>query len=217
MNTQRPAGTAVGVTAAVSAVVLGVSAFTAPDATTVAPPSAAQVQQAAQVAADRTHLQEVKAQDATGTAVTAAAERAAQAEAQRVAAEQAAAAAAAQQAAALEQARQAEEAASRSVRRAADPRAVAADLVAARGWDASQFGCLDSLWQKESNWQVDADNPTSSAYGIPQSLPGSKMASAGADWETNPETQIVWGLGYIEDTYGTPCSAWSHSQSNNWY
>ena len=73
------------------------------------------------------------------------------------------------------------------------------------------------LWQKESNWRYTARNPSSGAYGIPQSLPGSKMASAGADWQTNPATQIKWGLGYIAARYGTPCSAWAHSQQVNWY
>ena len=66
---------------------------------------------------------------------------------------------------------------------------------------------------RESGWNVYADNPSSSAYGIPQALPGSKMASAGADWATNPVTQIRWGLGYIQDRYGSPCGAWGHSQS----
>lgn len=98
-----------------------------------------------------------------------------------------------------------------------DPREVGRLLLAEQGFGEGQWSCLDSLWTKESGWQVDADNPTSSAYGIPQSLPGSKMASAGDDWETNPATQIRWGLGYIEDRYGTPCSAWAHSQANNWY
>ena len=105
--------------------------------------------------------------------------------------------------------------ASRSAR-SADPRAIARSLLAARG-QADQFSCLDSLWTKESDWRWDADNPSSSAYGIPQALPGSKMASAGADWRTNPETQIRWGLGYISQSYGTPCAAWRHSQANNWY
>jgi hypothetical protein len=90
-------------------------------------------------------------------------------------------------------------------------------MVAARGWGSGQFSCLNSLWNKESNWKVTADNPTSSAYGIPQALPGRKMASAGSDWRTNPATQIEWGLEYIADRYGTPCSAWGHSQRNNWY
>ena len=98
-----------------------------------------------------------------------------------------------------------------------DPKAVAAVLVADRGWSTAQFGCLVKLWTKESNWRWNADNPTSSAYGIPQSLPGSKMASAGADWRTNPVTQIKWGLGYIASRYGSPCSAWSHSVNHNWY
>lgn len=141
-----------------------------------------------------------------------AAERAAAQEAQRRA-DEAIAARAAEEAQAEREAEA--EAVSRSAQR--DPRAVAAGMVADRGWSSEQMECLDSLWTKESGWQWDADNPTSSAYGIPQSLPGSKMASAGADWETNPATQISWGLGYIEDVYGTPCSAWSHSEANNWY
>ncbi|CAM3457213.1 lytic transglycosylase domain-containing protein [Nocardioides dubius] len=98
-----------------------------------------------------------------------------------------------------------------------DPKEIAKVLLAQFGWDSSQFGCLDSLWTRESNWRVNADNPTSSAYGIPQALPGSKMSSAGADWATNPVTQIRWGLGYIQDRYGSPCSAWGHSQSVGWY
>ena len=110
----------------------------------------------------------------------------------------------------------AREAASRS-RGGGSAKAIAADLVAARGWSAGQFDCLDSLWTKESNWKVRADNPTSSAYGIPQALPGSKMASAGSNWRTNAHTQISWGLGYIADRYGSPCGAWSHSKSHNWY
>lgn len=98
-----------------------------------------------------------------------------------------------------------------------DPREVARALLSEFGFGSDQFGCLDSLWTKESGWRVNADNPSSSAYGIPQALPGSKMSSAGADWATNPATQIRWGLGYIQDRYGTPCSAWGHSQSHNWY
>jgi len=84
------------------------------------------------------------------------------------------------------------------------------------GWGADQFSCLSSLWQKESSWNYQAYNP-SGATGIPQALPGSKMASAGSDWQTSAATQIAWGLGYISSVYGTPCSAWSHSQSNDWY
>ncbi len=95
------------------------------------------------------------------------------------------------------------------------PRAIARAQLAARGW-SDQFGCLDSLWQKESGWSTYAAN-SSGAYGIPQALPGSKMGSAGSDWRTNPATQIRWGLGYIAGRYGSPCAAWSHSQSYNWY
>ena len=94
---------------------------------------------------------------------------------------------------------------------------IAAAQVAARGWGAGESSCLVSLWQRESGWRVNAYNASSGAYGIPQSLPGSKMASAGDDWQTNPATQISWGLGYIASRYGTPCGAWAHSEANNWY
>jgi|TARA_B100000519_G_scaffold66694_2_gene56591 hypothetical protein len=95
--------------------------------------------------------------------------------------------------------------------------AIAYEMVTARGWGDGEFSCLVALWNKESGWRVNAYNASSGAYGIPQSLPGSKMASAGADWETNPATQISWGLGYIGGRYGTPCGAWGHSQSVGWY
>ncbi|WP_183100399.1 aggregation-promoting factor C-terminal-like domain-containing protein [Nocardioides pelophilus] len=98
-----------------------------------------------------------------------------------------------------------------------DPRDIARALMGDYGFSQDQFSCLDSLWIRESNWNVYADNPSSSAYGIPQALPGSKMASAGSDWATNPVTQISWGLGYIRDRYGSPCAAWGHSQSVGWY
>ena len=98
-----------------------------------------------------------------------------------------------------------------------DPRDIAKALLPQFGFSSDQFSCLDSLWTKESGWNVSADNPSSSAYGIPQALPGSKMASAGADWATNPATQIEWGLGYIRDSYGSPCAAWGHAQAYNWY
>lgn len=84
------------------------------------------------------------------------------------------------------------------------------------GWGSDQFSCLESLWTKESGWNYQAYNP-SGATGIPQSLPGSKMATFGDDWQTNAATQIKWGLDYISRGYGTPCSAWSHSQATNWY
>ncbi|QNE18532.1 hypothetical protein F1D05_12225 [Kribbella qitaiheensis] len=97
------------------------------------------------------------------------------------------------------------------------PKEVAMNLLADHGWKASQFSCLDSLWTKESRWKVNADNPTSSAFGIPQALPGNRMAAYGSDWRTNPVVQIKWGLDYIEDAYGSPCAAWSHSKAKNWY
>ncbi|MCK9794785.1 G5 domain-containing protein [Isoptericola sp. 4D.3] len=96
-------------------------------------------------------------------------------------------------------------------------RSIGKQMAAERGWTGSEWTCLESLWTKESGWNASAANPSSGAYGIPQSLPGSKMASAGSDWQTNPATQIEWGLGYIADVYGTPCGAWGHSQSVNWY
>lgn len=95
--------------------------------------------------------------------------------------------------------------------------AIAYGMVTGRGWDDSEFACLVALWNKESGWRVNAYNASSGAYGIPQALPGTKMSSAGADWETNPATQIAWGLGYIQGRYGTPCGAWQHSQSAGWY
>lgn len=98
-----------------------------------------------------------------------------------------------------------------------DPRDIARALMPQFGFSSDQFGCLDSLWMRESGWNPSAQNASSGAYGIPQSLPGSKMASAGADWATNPATQIEWGLGYIRDRYGSPCGAWGHSESYGWY
>ncbi|GAA5198843.1 hypothetical protein GCM10025773_12700 [Microbacterium jejuense] len=95
--------------------------------------------------------------------------------------------------------------------------AIAYDMVKARGWSDSEFACLVALWKKESGWRVNAYNAGSGAYGIPQALPGKKMASAGADWETSAATQITWGLGYVSGRYGTPCGAWGHSQSTGWY
>ena len=98
-----------------------------------------------------------------------------------------------------------------------DPKDIAMAMLPQYGWDSSQFGCLDDLWYGESGWDPSAENPYSGAYGIPQALPGSKMAAAGPDWETNPATQIEWGLGYIQDRYGSPCSANSFKLANGWY
>jgi hypothetical protein len=84
------------------------------------------------------------------------------------------------------------------------------------GWGSGQMGCLGPLWDRESGWNVHAANQ-SGAYGIPQALPGSKMASAGSDWHDNGDTQIRWGESYISGTYGTPCGAWAHEQADGWY
>lgn len=99
-----------------------------------------------------------------------------------------------------------------------DPREMARQMMESKyGWGDAQFQCYDDIIMRESRWITTADNPTSSAYGIPQALPGRKMASAGADWRTNPATQIKWGLGYVKSRFGTPCSAWAFKRSHGWY
>nr|WSZ98141.1 lytic transglycosylase domain-containing protein [Streptomyces sp. NBC_00857] len=82
---------------------------------------------------------------------------------------------------------------------------------------ADQFQCFSNIVNHESTWNYQAQNASSGAYGLVQALPGSKMASAGADWQTNPATQIKWGLNYMNDRYDSPCGAWSFWQANNWY
>jgi hypothetical protein len=99
----------------------------------------------------------------------------------------------------------------------ADPKTLARALMPEFGMSPSEFGCLDNIWSQESGWNVHAANPTSSAYGIPQALPGSKMSSAGPNWADNAETQIRWGLGYIKGRYGSACAAWSYKQGAGWY
>ncbi|MFI5932865.1 lytic transglycosylase domain-containing protein [Actinoplanes sp. NPDC051494] len=96
-------------------------------------------------------------------------------------------------------------------------RATGCALTLSAGFGLSEFSCLNKLWKKESGWNEKAVNTGSGAYGIPQALPGSKMASVASDWKTNAATQIKWGIGYIEGRYNTPCGAWSHSQSVGWY
>ncbi|MDP5226137.1 MULTISPECIES: lytic transglycosylase domain-containing protein [Arthrobacter] len=95
--------------------------------------------------------------------------------------------------------------------------AYAAGQLGAYGWGQDQFRCLQLLWTQESSWMTTATNPSSDAYGIAQALPAGKYASAGSDWLTNYRTQITWGLGYIRDRYGSPCNAWGHEISFNWY
>jgi hypothetical protein len=94
---------------------------------------------------------------------------------------------------------------------------IAYNMMASFGFSPqTYFGCLLDIWNRESGWVYDAEN-ASGAYGIPQALPGSKMASAGADWQTDPATQIRWGLGYVKAVYGNPCSAWAFEEANNYY
>jgi hypothetical protein len=102
----------------------------------------------------------------------------------------------------------------------ADPtgaEAIAEGLLGSFGFSQDQYSCLYDLWNRESSWNVYAENPTSGAYGIPQALPGDRMAVYGADWQTNPATQIKWGLSYIKSTYGSPCNAWDFEEANGYY
>jgi resuscitation-promoting factor RpfB len=95
---------------------------------------------------------------------------------------------------------------------------IAWDMMPQFGWSPqTYFSCLNNIWTRESGWLYDAENPISGAYGIPQALPGDKMASAGPNWETDPTTQIRWGLGYIQSVYGNPCSAWDFWQAHGYY
>ena len=95
---------------------------------------------------------------------------------------------------------------------------IAKNILYSYGWgNDQQYNCLDALWQRESGWNLYATNPYSGAYGIPQALPGTKMAAAGPNWRTDAATQIRWGLSYIRADYGTPCGAWAHSEAYGWY
>ena len=99
----------------------------------------------------------------------------------------------------------------------AGAQAYASAKLSSYGWAPDQMQCLMKLWTKESEWRTTATNPSSGAYGIVQSLPAGKMASSGADYRTNYRTQINWGLGYIEERYGSPCQALNFHYANNWY
>lgn len=90
-------------------------------------------------------------------------------------------------------------------------------MLSAYGWNQAQWPCLNKLWTQESSWITTAENPSSGAYGIPQSLPASKMASAGADYRTNTRTQLTWGMQYVKEAYGSPCQAWDFHLAHNWY
>ncbi|MEI5006516.1 transglycosylase SLT domain-containing protein [Streptomyces chengbuensis] len=122
------------------------------------------------------------------------------------------------------EAKEAEERASRSAVRDASSFAAQSSYsisevqaIARQMVPGDQFQCFSNIVDHESSWNYRAQNPSSGAYGLVQALPGSKMASAGADWQTNPATQIKWGLNYMNDRYGSPCGAWSFWQANNWY
>jgi hypothetical protein len=108
-------------------------------------------------------------------------------------------------------------AAQRASEPSGSPQQVAEQMLAQFNWPGSQFSCLEPLWERESGWSVTAENPSSGAYGIPQALSGSLMASAGPDWQTNAATQIRWGLTYIQGRYGSPCGAWAHEEADGWY
>ncbi len=99
----------------------------------------------------------------------------------------------------------------------AGAQAYAQSVLPSYGWGGDQMSCLVRLWNQESGWRADAYNTSSGAYGIPQSLPASKMATSGPDWQTNARTQINWGLAYISRAYGSPCGAWNHEVGYNWY
>jgi Transglycosylase SLT domain len=99
-----------------------------------------------------------------------------------------------------------------------DPKEIARQILKNKfGYGSSQFDCFNNIIIRESMWRINATNPSSGAYGIPQALPGSKMASEGSDWRTNPATQIIWAVKYMKDRYGSPCSAWSFKRANGWY
>jgi hypothetical protein len=99
-----------------------------------------------------------------------------------------------------------------------DPRDIAKQILKNKyDYGNDQYQCFNDIIIRESNWDIDATNPSSGAYGIPQSLPASKMSSAGDDWRTNPATQITWGIEYMKDRYGSPCSAWGFKSSHGWY
>ena len=161
-----------------------------------------------------------KAAVAKAAAQKAAAARAAAAKA---AAAKAAAAKAAAQQAAQQQATQQQAAQQTTAQQPAtsapsgSPQQIAEQMLSQFGWSSSQFSCLQPLWALESGWNIYASNPSSGAYGIPQALPGSKMASAGPNWQSDAATQIRWGLTYIQGTYGSPCAAWSHDEADGWY
>jgi hypothetical protein len=171
---------------------------------------------AANAAVARAAAQKAAAQKAAA-AKAAAAKAVAKAAAAKAAAQQAAQEQAAQQQATQQQAAQQTTAQPATSAPSGSPQQIAEQMLTQFGWSSSQFSCLQPLWALESGWNIYASNPGSGAYGIPQALPGSKMASAGPDWQSDAATQIRWGLSYIQGTYGSPCAAWSHEEADGWY
>lgn len=175
-------------------------------------------EQQAQLALEKSELQAAAAETAAEKAAAAktAAEKAA---ATKAAAAKAAVAKAAAEKAAAEKAAAAKAKAAKpaAVNDPAGAQAYAASQLASYGWAPDQMQCLKTLWTKESDWKTTATNSSSGAYGIVQSLPAEKMASAGADYLTNYRTQINWGLDYIQERYQSPCGALNFHYANNWY
>ena len=143
----------------------------------------------------------------------AAEEAAAKAAAEKKAAEEAAAA----QAAAAQQAQAQAQAASSGTKSFSNARAAFEQIVADYGIGASEKAMWEYIINRESGFNHYATNASSGAYGLPQSLPGSKMASAGADWQTNPYTQLKWMYGYMTSRYGSIAGAYNFWQANHWY
>jgi hypothetical protein len=156
---------------------------------------------------------------AQAAAAKAAAAKAVAAKAALAARQAAARQAAAKQAAAKQAAAQPAQAVAtqQAAEPSGSPQRIAQQMLGQFGWSGSQFSCLEPLWERESGWDVTAENPSSGAYGIPQALSGSLMASAGPDWQTDAATQIRWGLTYIQGRYGSPCGAWAHEEADGWY
>jgi hypothetical protein len=173
----------------------------------------AQRQTTYESAAARAAVAKAAAQKAAAAKAAAAKAAAAKAAAAKAAAQQAAQQQATPQQAAQQTTAQQPAASAPS----GSPQQIAEQMLSQFGWSSSQFSCLQPLWALESGWNIYASNPSSGAYGIPQALPGSKMASAGPDWQSDAATQIRWGLTYIQGTYGSPCAAWSHDEADGWY
>jgi flagellar biosynthesis GTPase FlhF len=220
---------AVGLAATAAVALPGNGASTAvadPNAKAVVASAGAQASQeaaAAKAAAAKAAAAKANAEKQAAAAKAAAEKKAADAKAaaEKAAAEKAAAEKAAAAKAAAQRA--AQEAANRSQQRqrlqqqapaapSGSPQEIAAQIV-----PADQLASFDQIISHESGWSVTATNPSSGAYGLGQALPGSKMASAGSDWQTNPATQIRWALSYMDSTYGSPNAAWAFWQAHNWY